>query len=85
LALIKIYLRNEDNSDLYVSLYDDLGKKLLLDEEFFGEDGTKDVDVEESGGSGLVSWSCYRREDPQVTASEEEVEVSSGQTLEIST
>jgi hypothetical protein len=85
MAMARVYFRNEDNADIYLSVYDEYAKKSVFDEEFLADGDTKHEDFELSDGTALISWECYRRDNNDKVGSDDDVEVSAGQTVEVST
>jgi hypothetical protein len=81
----RIYFRNEDNADVYLTVVDEYANRTVLDEEFLADGATKDGDFELSGSDVLLSWQCYRRDNEDKTGGEDSVEASAGSTVEIST
>jgi hypothetical protein len=85
MATTTIFLKNEDNADLYVDLYDELAKKSIWSEKYLRDGGTESADIELGESGGEISWSCYRKDEEDKVGADDNVEVTSGETVEIST
>lgn len=85
MSIGRLYIRNDDNADIYVSVYDELAKSALLSDAFLSDGDTVAVDIALSENEGIISWECYRREDEGKSGGDSNLSVSDGETIEVST
>jgi len=88
MTTITVFFRNDDNSDLRVTIIDEFldGGTTVILKQHLTDGDTIGVSLEATvDGNGVVGWECERIDDSSVTGSDSGIEVFAGQTVEIST